>query len=46
VSLGGNLDWSNVWYAETPNLGDTLIVDGANVPPGSRLAYDQRKACP
>jgi hypothetical protein len=46
VSLGGNLDWNNVWYAETPNLGDSLFVDNANVPPGSRLAYDQKKACP
>jgi hypothetical protein len=46
VSLNGNLDWNNVWYSEVPNLGETLIVDGASVPPGSRLAYDQKKACP
>ena len=46
LSLGGNLDWNNVWYAEAPSLGDTLIVDGAAVLPGSRLAYDQKKVCP
>jgi hypothetical protein len=45
VSLGGNLNWDNVWYSDPSGLGNTLIVDGYTVGPGSRLAYAATKVC-
>ena len=45
ISLGGDLDWSDVWYSNPADLGNTLIVDGSTTTAGSRLAYVPNKVC-
>jgi hypothetical protein len=45
VSLGGGLRWDDVWYSNPSGLGNTLLVDGFTVGPGSHLAYAATKVC-
>jgi hypothetical protein len=45
VSLGGNLRWDDVWYSNPSGFGNTLLVDGFTVGPGSHLAYVATKVC-
>jgi hypothetical protein len=45
VKLGGNVAWSDVWYADPDGFGNTLTVDGQLVPNGSRVAYDAARVC-
>ncbi len=35
-----NLDWSEAWYGNPADLGNTLVVDGNQVPNGIVQAYD------
>ncbi len=46
LSLGGNLDWADAWYANPAGYGNTLVVDGAVISNGSVVAYDASKVCP
>jgi hypothetical protein len=45
LGLGGDLDWSQAWYSDPPGFGNTLVVDGIPVAPGSRVAYDPARPC-
>jgi len=45
ISLGSSLRWADVWYSNPPGLGNTLIVDGAVVDAGARLAYAPTRVC-
>jgi hypothetical protein len=45
LALNGNLDWANAWYSHPAGLGNTLVVDGAEVPNGTFHAYDATKTC-
>jgi hypothetical protein len=45
LSLGGNLDWSDVWFGHPDGFGNTLIVDGQTIPNGFNTFYDD-VGCP
>jgi hypothetical protein len=45
LSLGGNLDWNEVWFGHPAGLGNTLIVDGQPIANGVRQFYDAA-GCP
>jgi hypothetical protein len=45
VELGGDLNWSDAWYSQTAGFGNTLVVNGVVVPPGSHVAYDPTRPC-
>jgi hypothetical protein len=45
LTLGGDIAWGDVWYAHPPGFGNTLTVDGVQIPNGSRTAYDAAKTC-
>ncbi len=40
LSLGGDLDSSDVWFGHPDGFGNTLIVDGQTIPNGIRAFYD------
>lgn len=46
LSLGSDISWDNSWFANPPGLGNTLIVNGQNMPSGSRTSYDAARVCP
>jgi hypothetical protein len=45
LELGGDLNWNDAWYSHTAGFGNTLVVDGVVVPPGSHVAYDPARPC-
>ncbi|GEM_PF-625773 len=45
LNLGGDIAWENVWYSHPSGFGNTLTVDGAVIPNGSRNAYDAARTC-
>ncbi len=45
VSLGGNVSWSDVWFAHPAGFGNTLTVDGQPIANGSRQFYSAA-GCP
>jgi hypothetical protein len=46
ISLGGNLNWDDVWFSHPAGFGNTLTVDGVVMPNGQRAAYDMARTCP
>jgi len=40
LTLGGDLDWDEVWYGHPAGFGNTLIVDGQPIANGNRQFYD------
>ena len=45
LTLGGDIAWGDVWYSHPAGFGNTLTVDGVQIPNGSRIAYDASKTC-
>jgi len=45
IALRGDLQWSDVWFSNPADLGNTLVVDGSAILPGARLAYVPNKVC-
>jgi hypothetical protein len=45
LSLGGHVDWNDVWFAHAAGFGNTLIVDGQTIANGSRQFYSAA-GCP
>jgi hypothetical protein len=45
LALGGDIAWGDVWYSHPAGFGNTLTVDGIQIPNGSRIAYDAAKTC-
>jgi len=45
LTLGGDIAWGDVWYAHPAGFGNTLTVDGVQIPNGSRIAYNAAKTC-
>jgi hypothetical protein len=39
LTLNGDVSWADAWYSHAPGLGNSLIVDGADVAPGARHFY-------
>jgi len=42
ISLGDDVQWSDVWYSHPAGTGNTLLVDGIEQPNGSRAPYDAK----
>ena len=40
VTLNGNLSWDDAWYYHPAGFGNTLVVDGNEIPNGTRQFYD------
>jgi hypothetical protein len=40
LTLGGDLDWDEVWYGHPAGFGNVLLVDGQPVANGTRQFYD------
>ncbi len=45
LTLNGDLDWGDAWYAHPEGFGNTLTVDGNAIPNGTRQFYDA-SGCP
>jgi hypothetical protein len=45
LTLGGDLDWDEVWYGHPAGFGNTLLVDGQPIANGNRQFYDAA-GCP
>jgi hypothetical protein len=45
LTLGPELPFANAWFANPAGFGNRLRVNGADVPAGSRVAYDAAKVC-
>lgn len=45
ISLGHDLNWEDAWYSDPAGFGNSLIVDGKEIPNGARLAYDAARTC-
>ena len=45
LTLNGNLDWDDAWFAHPAGFGNALVVDGQTIPNGSRNFYDAA-GCP
>ena len=45
LSLGGDVSWSDVWFAHPAGFGNTLIVDGQTIANGVRQSYSAA-GCP
>ncbi len=45
LDLAGNLPWDEAWYGHPAGFGNTLIVDGAEIPNGTRQFYSET-SCP
>jgi hypothetical protein len=45
LTLGGDIAWGDVWYSHPAGFGNTLSVDGVQIPNGSRIAYDATRTC-
>lgn len=46
LSLGSDISFDNAWFANPPGAGNTLIVNGQEMPSGSRTSYDAARVCP
>lgn len=46
LSLGTDIQWDKVWFANAAGFGNTLIVNGETLASGSRAAYDASRLCP
>jgi len=40
LALGGNIQWSDVWFSHPEGFGNTLVVDGDPIANGERQFYD------
>ena len=45
LALGGDVAWSDAWYAHPDGFGNSLVVNGQVVPHGKRVAYDATREC-
>ncbi|MBL8960612.1 MAG: hypothetical protein JNJ98_12225, partial [Gemmatimonadetes bacterium] len=45
LALGPDLPFTSAWYAHPAGLGNTLRVNGVDIPPGARAPYDATKVC-
>jgi hypothetical protein len=45
LSLGGDIAWSDVWVSHPAGFGNTLTVDGVEIPNVQRTAYDAARTC-
>jgi hypothetical protein len=45
LSLGGDIAWSDVWFSHPAGFGNTLTVDGVEIPNGQHTAYDATRTC-
>jgi hypothetical protein len=45
LSLGGDIAWSDVWVSHPAGFGNTLTVDGVEIPNLQRTAYDAARTC-
>ena len=45
IDLGGNIDWSDVWFGHPDGFGNSLIVDGQPIANGTRHFYEEA-GCP
>jgi hypothetical protein len=45
LDLGSDLAWTDAWYSHPPGFGNTLVVGGSIVPPGTQVAYDPARPC-
>jgi hypothetical protein len=45
LSLGGDINWGDVWFSHPAGFGNTLTVDGVEIPNGQHTAYDAAKTC-
>jgi hypothetical protein len=45
LALGGDLQWSDVWFSHPEGFGNTLVVDGEPIANGERQFYDP-DGCP
>lgn len=45
IALRANLDWDDVWFGHADGFGNTLVVDGETIAPGTRHFYDAA-GCP
>jgi len=45
LSLGGNLQWKDVWFGNAKGYGNRLVVDGRTIAYGTRQFYDP-DTCP
>lgn len=46
LNLGADIPWDRAWYHNPAAVGNTLVVNGATIATGSRVAYDATKVCP
>ena len=46
LTLGGDVQWKDAWFANPDGLGNTLKVDNIVIPSGTRVAYDSTRVCP
>ncbi|MBL8984417.1 MAG: hypothetical protein JNL26_19685 [Gemmatimonadetes bacterium] len=46
LALGPELPFASAWYAHPAGQGNTLRVNGVDVPPGTRAPYDATRPCP
>jgi hypothetical protein len=45
LSLGGDIAWDDVWVSHPAGFGNTLTVDGVEIPNVQRTAYDANRVC-
>lgn len=45
LSLGAELPFADAWFSHPAALGNTLRVDGADMPNGTRAPYNAAKVC-
>jgi len=45
LSLGQDLRWQDAWYGNPDGFDNSLIVDDARIPYGSRAGYDAKRGC-
>lgn len=45
LNLGADLPFAGAWYAHPAGLGNTLVVNGTEVAPGTRAPYDAARVC-
>ena len=45
LTLNGDVNWNDAWYSHKDGFGNSLVVDGADIPPGQRAFYSAT-GCP
>jgi hypothetical protein len=45
MDTGGDFEWGDAWFSHPADLGNTLVVDGAEIPHGAQVAYDAARSC-